>query len=165
MIEILLGTVGIFGVVFLEHFFWGISGLSIFFLLAVNTWGRIDSRVFAVFGILTSLALDVVAHQPLGFHLVMLGILLLLYSVISNFAQLEGRVSRYVGLFLLFLSLYFLDLIVLSLVSSSTFPLFTSNIVLKILLNTVISTVICFVIDLLFSGFREGKGFEKIRLK
>jgi len=165
MLKVVVGTIGIFLVVFLEHFFLGISSFSIFILLSVITWNRVSVPLFAYFGILTSLALDVTLHQPLGFHFLILGTVLLLLSFVGMFTHLEGRASRYAALLVVFLISYFASIVSISLIEDGLFPIFNTSILLGIFFNSLVSVVICFVSDILFSSIREEKGYERIRLK
>ena len=165
MLKIVIGTIGVFLMVFLEHFFLGISAFSVFLLLAVITWSRVGLNLFLYLGILSAVVLDVTMHTPFGFHMLVLGILLILLSLVSSFAQLEGRLSRYAGLFLVFLGIYLINIVLLSLVSDGVMPLLNGALLLGIFFNVVISVVISFVVDMVFGVLREEKGGERIRLR
>lgn len=165
MLKIVIGTIGVFLMVFLEHFFFGISAFSVFLLLAVITWSRVGRNLFLYLGILSAVVLDVTMHTPFGFHMLVLGILLIFLSLVSSFAQLEGRLSRYAGLFLVFLGIYLINIVLLSLVSDGVMPILNGALLLGIFFNVVISVVISFVVDMVFGVLREEKGGERIRLR
>lgn len=165
MIEILLGTLGIFSVIFLEHFFLELFTFSMLILLAVNMWNRVGSRFYILMISILSLGLDVTMHQPFGLHLLVLGISLSILSILGSLLPSDRSFGRYISLFFVFLVYYISDILLLSLLQDGILPVITVKISLQVLFSCLVSVAISLLIDSGFSSVRDSKNFEKIRLR
>lgn len=165
MIGFLLGTIGIFGLVFLEHLLFTLFSFSIYILTVVHLWNRIGTRYFLFIAILLGIILDITMHQPLGFHILVLGITLFLLQFLNLLLPSDSGPSRYMSLFLVFSFYYFLSIFLLSFLQDGTLVIFTPELLIKFLFSIVLSIGVSIVIDRIFSSVRDSKNFDKIRLR
>lgn len=165
MLAILLGTIGIFGLLFLEHFFFGLFALSIYILTAINMWGRVNNKIFFPFIALFGIALDVTMHQPLGLHILVLGVVLVIYLLFDSLLPEESNISRYVFLFFVFALYYILNLLFLSLFQDGILPSYSGRMFVNIAFNSVVSVIISVLVTRVFYSMRDSKNYERIRLR
>lgn len=165
MIGIFLATIGIFAIIFLEHILLTLFSFSVFLLVVVNLWGRIDAKIFTFIVLIAGIALDVTFHAPLGLNVFIVGIVLLVYSLLNTAVPLDRAKSRYIALFFLFLFSYFISAILLSVFQDSVFPLIRWSHILNFTFNSVVSVFICILLDRFFMSLRDVDNYEKIRLR
>jgi len=165
MIGVILGIISVFLILFLEHIFLSLISFSVVLLLVINIWGRVDMKIFSLIVILVGLALDVTLHLPLGFNILVLGIVLFVFFLISLIVPLDRTSSRYSVIFFVFLLGYILNPFLASLLQDSIFPSFSWSDIFKFVFNSLISVLMCILIDRILFSFRDSNNFEKIRLK
>lgn len=165
MLEILIGIIGIFVSLFLEHFLFGIFGFSLFILISLNMWGRVSNRFYFPFLALLGISLDVTMHQPMGLHILVLGLALLVYVLFETLLPDDNIISKYISMFFVFLIFYFLNLLILSLLQDGTLPVYTNEILLNICFNSLLSVLISIFISKAFSTVRDSKNYQSIRLR
>lgn len=165
MLEILIGIIGIFVSLFLEHFFFSLFGFSLFILISLNMWGRVSNRFYFPFLALLGISLDVTMHQPIGLHILVLGLALLIYIFFETLLPDDNKVSKYVSIFFVFLLFYFLNLLLLSLLQDGILPVYTNGILIKIFVNSLLSVLFSIFINMAFSTVRDSKSYQSIRLK
>jgi len=165
MIAVILGIISVFLIIFLEHIFLSLISFSVVLLVIINIWGRIDMKIFSLIVILVGLSLDVTLHLPLGFNILVLGIVLFVFFLISLIVPLDRTSSRYSVIFLVFLLGYILNPFLASLLQDSILPSFNWSDIFKFVFNSLISVSLCILIDRILFSFRESNNFEKIRLK
>lgn len=165
MISFLLSTIFIFITVFFEHLFIGLFSFSILLLIMVNIIDRVDLKVFMFFTVLTSIAMDVTLHVPLGFNIIILGIALLLLTIFRMFIPFDRPVTKYILLFFIFLSAYFIRFILLFILQDGVFPVIQWSDVFRFSVNSIFSVVVCVLVDRIFASLRDADHYEKIRLK
>lgn len=165
MISIFLTIIGVFATVFLENIFWGLFTFSIFFVIAINLWNRVDSKLLIFFVIIGGLALDVTLHIPFGFNILILGIALLFLSIIQGLVPLDKGIVRYIALFFVFLFIYVLRFVLLSLLMDGMLPILLFSNILHFVIVSFVSLGICFLVDHIFSLLRRDNSYEKIRLR
>ncbi|PKN03059.1 hypothetical protein CVU76_03485 [Candidatus Dojkabacteria bacterium HGW-Dojkabacteria-1] len=165
MIGVLLGIIAVFLVVFLEHMFLSLFAFSVALLVIINIWGRIDFKLSSLIVILTGLALDVTLHLPLGFNILVLGTVLFVFFLISLMVPLDRTSSRYSVIFFVFLFGYILNPFLASILQDSVVPSFSWSDIFKFVFNSLISVLICILIDRILFSFRDSNNFEKIRLR
>ncbi|MFA5622755.1 MAG: hypothetical protein WC981_00810 [Candidatus Dojkabacteria bacterium] len=165
MLEILIGIIGIFVSLFLEHFLFSLFGFSLFILISLNMWGRVSNRFFFPFFLLLGISLDVTMHQPIGLHILVLGIALLIYILFETLLPDDNKVSKYISMLFVFLLFYFLNLLLLSLLQDGILRIYTSEILIKIFANSLLSVLLSILVGKLFSTVRDSKSYQSIRLK
>ena len=165
MLEILIGIIGLFLSLFLEHFFFSFFGFSLFILISLNMWGRVSNRFFFPFTILLGVSLDVTMHQPIGLHILVLGVALLIYILFETFLPDDNNVSKYISMFFVFLLFYFLNILLFSLLQDGILPVYTNEILIKIFANSLLSVLLSIFIGRAFSTVRDSKNYQSIRLR
>ncbi|MDX9739101.1 MAG: hypothetical protein RBT33_01950 [Candidatus Dojkabacteria bacterium] len=165
MLEILIGIIGLFVSLFLEHFLFALFGFSLFILIFLNMWGRVSSRFFFPFLLFLGISLDITMHQPIGLHILVLGVALLIYILFETFLPDDNSVSKYISMLFVFLLFYFLNAVLLSLLQDGIIPIFTSGILIKIFANSLISVLVSMLVGKVFSTVRDSKNYQSIRLR
>jgi hypothetical protein len=165
MLNLLILTIGVFLVVFIDHFLFSILAFSLYALIAINMFNRVSPFLFYSFVILGGLIMDVTMHQPLGVNLLVLSIALVVFWLLGIAVPVDGRVPRYLSLSVFFVLFYLLSLIITSLIQDSAIPYISASFVVKAGISTVISVLITFVLDKLFFSVRDSRYLEGIRLK
>ena len=165
MIGIFLGIISVFVILFLEHIFLSLFSFSVALLVIINIYSRIDIKIFSLIVILVGLALDVTLHLPLGFNILTLGIVLFVFFLISLMVPLDRITSRYSVIFSVFLFGYILNTLLASLLQDSILPSLDWSDIFKFVFNSLISVLICILVDRILFSFRDSNNFEKIRLR
>lgn len=165
MIGVLLSIIAIFLIVFLEHIFLSLFTFSFALLVIINIWGRINFKLSSLIVILTGLALDVTLHLPLGFYILVLGTVLFVFFLMSLVVPLDRASSRYLVIFFVFLFGYLFNPFLASVLQDSVIPFFNWSDMFKFVFNSLVSVLICILIDRILFSFRDSNNFEKIRLK
>ena len=164
MIGIFLGIISVFVILFLEHIFLSLFSFSVVLLIVINIYGRIDIKIFSLIVILVGLALDVTLHLPLGFNILILGLVLLVFFLISLMVPLDRIISRYSVIFFVFFLGYILNIFLVSLLQDSILPSLDWSDIFKFIFHSLISVLICILVDRILFSFRDSNNFEKIRL-
>lgn len=165
MISAILITIFTISLVFLDSLFFSLGGFSFYFLFSLNAFDKVKSIVGILVLIISGFALDSILHAQIGLHLLIVGLLLLLFTFVGKVIPVEGKISRYVVIFVIFLFAYFVRHILISFLGDGVFPILSSNIIVSFFVNSLISALLTFVLDLGFSAVGDSKGFEKIRLR
>lgn len=165
MISAILITIFTIFLVFLDSLFLSLGGFSFYFLFSLNAFDKVKNIVGILVLIVSGFALDSILHTQLGLHLLIVGSLLLLFSFVGKVIPVEGKIPRYVVIFLLFLFAYFFRHTLISFLGDGVFPIFSSKIIASFFVNSLISALLTFILDLGFSVVGDSKGFEKIRLR
>lgn len=164
MLKILLLTISIFAVVFLEHLFLKIFSISLFALLGIYLWHRGMNWTYILIFVLLGLALDVTMHLPLGLHTVALGISILFAQLAKTVIPTEGFVHESIILLISTLLFYILFLVLNPVILDFSLPSISLKTVLYIVIKSLVSVLLYFFITLSTQSFRS-KDFDKIRLK
>jgi hypothetical protein len=165
MVSILILIIGVFVVVFFEHFLFSVLAFSVYALVAANIFNRVSPFFFYSFLVLLGLILDVTMHDSLGVHLLSLSVSLVVLWLIGIIVPIESKFSRYLSLSVFFLFFYFSYFIISSLVLDFVFPLLPISLLIKVLISTSISVLLSFLLDKIFFSVRDTQSFEKIRLR
>ncbi len=165
MLSVFLITIFTVILVFLDSLFVAFGSFSFYFLFALNFFGKIRSEVVIAVLIIAGLALDVVAHSNFGISILVAGLGLSAFGLVANVVPVEGRVSRYLVIFFVFLLAYVLRYSLDSFLGDKVLPSFTSSVVLSFVINSVVSVLITFVADIASSSIGDSRSFEKIRLR
>lgn len=164
MIKILLLTISFFLLIFFESFLFKAFSFSIFVIIAVSMWKRIGSIWYFIFLFIGGITLDIVFHQSLGLHTLVLSILLIFLWFLWLIVPRESWFG-YIPI-LVFVFLYYLLLLVLgSLLQDSVVPQITLGVIGGFVVKSIISVLVCMGIDSLFVSVRDVKGQDKIRLR
>jgi len=164
MIKVLLGIILFFVLLFLESFFLKIFSFSVFIILVISMYKRIDDIIFYPFITLFGIVLDTILHTPLGVHTLVI-ILLLLFVDIFWFFVHRDQWTGYIGIFLFIISYYLLVPVVSSLLDSGVFSEISISRVVGILIVSLISVGICILVDRFVKSIRDDKRADVIRLR
>ena len=164
MIKALILIISVFLLVLIESFFLRVFSFSIFVIVVVSIYKRVeDSWVFLLIALM-GIALDTVLHMPLGLHMVILGVLLLFLKILWVVIP-RGSNLGYLALLLFFVSYYLLVPISKSLIQDSVFPEILPNIVVWTVVKGIVSVGICIVVDRFLTSLRDSSEGRSIRLK
>ena len=164
MIKILLFTISFLVIFFFESFFLKVLSFSVFAILVISLWKRIGDIWFYIFLTFVGIGLDTVSHIPLGTHIVVTSVLLMISELLWVLIPKSGRYGN-IPIFV-FLSLYYLGILGLSsLLQDGVFLSLSIDVLIGILLKALISTLICILINHFFKLIREDKESGKIRLR
>ena len=164
MLNILLTTISVFALVFIEHFFGHIFGFSIFFLLGVFLWSKIKDIQYLIYFPIASIILDITMGFPFGVHILTLFLVISLLTLIKRFMPSSSTLSMSITYTLFLLLTYLIFAIIKSLLVYDIFPDITLHLILFSSLKSLISGVIIFFLSNFWSGLRN-ENFEKIRLR
>ncbi len=163
MIKVLLITISIFVLLFLESFLFEIFSFSLFILFVLTLWKRINPVVFYILITLFGVILDSVNHFPLGTHVLVVSLLLMFLDLLSVVIPSEGKL-QYFGIFLSISLYYILLLVIGSLLRDNVFPKIDVSKLVNILFVSIISTFFCIVINRLLKVFRYEDSRGKLSL-
>ena len=164
IIKIFLTIVALLLLLFFESFFLKVFSFSIFIILTISIWKRVDNLFFyssvTIFGII----LDTVLHIPLGVHTTVIFLLLMVTDIFWFFVHRDS-ISGYIGVFL-FTSLYYLLIPnVTSLLEEGVLSEISLGRVTGIIISSIISAILCIVIDRFVKSVRSERNSGVIRLK
>ncbi len=163
MLKGLILIIGIFLVMLFESFFLRVFSFSIFVILVISLYKRVGDIWFYLFVALVGIGLDTVLHMPLGLHMVILGVLLIMLEI-SWLLIPRSSNSGYIPIYFFVISYYLLLPISTSLIQNSMFPEILGSTILWILVKGLISVIFCILIDRVFVSLRDSSGGTSIRL-
>jgi hypothetical protein len=163
MIKVLLAIISFFLLLFLESFFLKVFSFSVFLILTVSIWKRVDDIIFYPFITLFSITLDTVLHTPLGTHGIVIILLLILADIFWFFVHRDSF-SGYIGVFLFITSYYFLIPLASGLLQDGISPEFSWGRVIGIFVSSLISTGVCILVDRFVKSIRSEQSSGTIRL-
>lgn len=164
IIKILLGIISFFVLLFLESFFLKVFSFSIFIIISVSLWRRVDDIFFYSFVTLFGIVLDTILHVPLGVHSFSIILLLILVDIFWFFIHRDGW-TGYIGIFLYIFSYYLLIPIIAALLDVGMFPDISFGRIAGIFVSSLVSVGICVFIDRFVKSIREDKRADVIRLR
>lgn len=148
---------------FLESFFLKLFSFSIFIILVLSFWRNGRDIYYYLFLSLFGLVLDSVTHTPLGVHIFVLSVLLLLLELSWLLISREGK-YRVIPMFLFIFLYYTLTPVFSSLFTDFVFPdvsIFSWG---NIVLNSVISVGFSLLIERFTKSLRSENSRGDIRL-
>lgn len=159
MIKILLITISLFVLLFLESFLFEIFSFSLFILVVLLLRKRIHPVGYYIFIIVFGIILDSVNHFPLGTHALVISVLLMFLDFLSIIIPSEGK-FQYLGVFFSIFFYYVLLVVLGSLLQDSVFPRIVVEKWLNIIVISTISTLICIVFNRFLKTIRyeDSKG-------
>lgn len=163
MIKILLVTISFFVLLFVESFLLRVFSFSLFAVVVLSMWKRVNDTLFYTFLTLFGIVLDCVLQAPLGTHILVLTILLLLLEFLWLLVPAEGKFG-YIPVFLFVFLYYLLIPVVSSLLSEGVFPSLLSSIWIEILVKSVISVGMSMLISRFTKSLRDSQPRGAIRL-
>lgn len=164
MIKVLLGIILFFILLFLESFFLKVFAFSIFIILSVSLWRRVNDLIFFPFITLFGIVLDTVLHTPLGIHSLVVILLLLLLDIFWFFVHRDNW-TGYIGIFLYICFYYLLTPIVTSLIEYGVFPHISFSRLIGIVISGLISVGILVLIDRFVKSIRDDRDSNVIRIR
>jgi hypothetical protein len=164
MINILFLTISFFLLVFLESFLLKVFSFSLFVVLVISVWNRIDSILFYIFIIIFTIILDTVFHLSLGVHMISIALLVLLVQLFWVFIPRDDRFG-FIPVFFFTFFYYLLVPIFNSFLLDRIFPKILPSMLISIGLKSVISVLIYIGISKLLELFRDSSKGGKIRLR
>lgn len=164
MIKVLILTIGIFLNILLESFFLNVFSFSIFVILCISLYKRVDNIWFFLFVFFTTLILDTVLHLHLGIHLLTVSVLLILLEASWLLIPRES-IYGYATILILFVLYYlFLPFFNSLVFANINWEILTANIA-WVLVKALISLGIYVLMDRGYVFLRkEGQG-SQIRLR
>ncbi len=163
MLKGLILIIGVFFVMLLESFFLRVFSFSIFVILTISLYKRVGDIWFYLFLGLVGIGLDTVLHIPLGLHILILGILLIILEI-SWLLIPRSSNSGYIPIYFFVISYYLLLPISTSLIQNRIFPEMLGSAILWIFVKGIISVALCILIDRVFVSLRDSSGGTNIRL-
>jgi hypothetical protein len=164
ILSTLLFIVSFFFLFLFESFFLNLLGFSLFAIVVVNMWGRVKNIWFFVYVTLFGLLLDTIFQKAVGLHMSVIALGILLLEFLSLFVPKDSR-FRYITFFLFFFLYYIFSLILNSLLTVGIFPNILPIQLLHIFFKSVISVILCILVENLLFKVRDSKGEGRIRLK
>ena len=164
MIKVLLLTISFFLLIFLESFFLKVFSFSLFVVVSISFYKKIDHIVYFVLITLFTTILDTVLHTPLGVHMISTAIALVLLESLWFLIPRDGTfgfVPVFVGVFVYYISL----LVFTSLLRDSVLPTLSLEFVLQSFLKGIFSIPIYIGIAKTLAFLRKDDIGSKIRLR
>ncbi len=163
MIKILLITISFFVLLFVESFLLRVFSFSLFAVVVLSMWKRVNDILFYTFLTLFGIVLDCVLQVPLGTHILVLTLLFLLLEFLWLLVPVEGKFG-YIPIFFFVFLYYLLIPVVSSLLSEGVFPSLLSSIWIEIFVKSVISVGMFMLINRFTKSLRDNKSRGVIRL-
>ncbi len=163
MIKILLGIILLFLSLFLESLFLRVFSFSIFIIITISLWKRVDDIFFYSFITLFGIILDTVLHVPLGVHLIVIVVLLMFTDIFWLFVHRDS-ISGYIGVFLFITLYYILIPLVSSLFQEGIFTEISLGRIIEIIICSLVSTLICVFVDRFVKSIRSERNSKVLRL-
>lgn len=163
MIKILLLTISFFLLLFLESFFLRVFSFSLFIVITISIWKKVDDLIFYPFITLFGVILDTVTHAPLGMHTLVIAILLLFIDLLWFFIPRDGKFG-YIPVFLFVFLYYVLVLVVSSLLEDGVFPSILIGSWINMILKSLFSVILYLFAYRFIKLIRDDKTEGKIRL-
>lgn len=153
MIKVLLTTILIFLLLFLESFFFELFSFSLLILVLLLLWKRINPVVFYILITFFAIILDSVNHFPLGTHILVISIVLFVLELLSIVIPSEGRL-QYLSVFFSTFLYYILLLLLGSLLQDGVFPKVSSSLVNITLVSVATTLLYAFINRIIKSTIR-----------
>ncbi len=144
MIEVLLITISIFVLLFLESFFFELFSFSLLILVLLLLWKRINPVIYYILITFLAIILDSVNHFPLGTHVLVIAILLFIFELLSIVIPSEGKL-HYLSIFLSTFLYYILLLLIGSLLQDGAFPKVLGSLVNITVVSGITTIIYAFV--------------------
>ncbi len=164
MIKILLITISLFVLLFLESFLFDLFFFSLFVLVLLLIWKRVNPIVFYTFITLFGVILDSVNHFSLGTHILVISALLMFLDLLSIVIPSEGKM-QYVGIFLSIFFYYILLLVLGSLLQDGVFPKIAIERLVNISIVSVISTLLYIIVNRFLKTIQYGNSKGRLTLE
>lgn len=164
MIKILLLTISFFLLIFLESFLLKVFSFSLFVVLAISFWKKIDNTLFFLFVTLFTLMLDTVLHTPLGVHMIVISLSVILVEILWFLIPRDDTFG-FVPVFLVVFFYHTAVVIFTSFLQDSVFPTFTFGMLLGNLVKGIFSIPIYILVKRVSAFVRNEDTGEKIRLR
>ncbi len=163
MIKILLLTISFFLLLLLESFFLRVFSFSLFIIITISIWKKVDNLIFYPFITLFGVILDTVTHTPLGMHTLVIAILLLFIDLLWFFVPRDGKFG-YTPVFLFVFAYYVLIQIGSSLLEDGMFPSILLSSWINMIVKSLFSVLLYFIMYRFIKLIRDDKTEGKIRL-
>lgn len=163
MIKVLLLTISFFLLLFLESFFLRVFSFSLFIVITISIWKKVDDIVFYPFITLFGVILDTVTHAPLGMHTLVIAILLLFIDLLWFFVPRDGKFG-YTPVFLFVFLYYVLVIVVSSLLEDGIFPSILIGSWINMIVKSIFSVLLYFFVYRFSKLIRNDKTEGRIRL-
>ena len=155
IINILVVILGSFFILSFEGFFTTLLSFSLFIIIALILFDKIDWRKWVVFVSLISFLIDILLHRGLGVTLLSIsistGFLYLLFMLIPKKEVFLSYIPYFVSIFIYYICITLLN----SLVQSGILGSLTWNLALGYFIKSIISGVIIWGITVFMNNFRS----------
>lgn len=161
LLNTLFTILGIFILISFESFFVTLASFSILIIVIFFLLDKWDWKKWILFVILTTILIDVTLHRMIGVTIFAVAISsLILYLMFLIMPKKEVLLS-YLPYFIAILIYYLLVRLVGPFVQDRVWGVITWNMVIGDLVKSLLSTVMIFIINVIFDNFR---GNEQLRL-
>lgn len=165
MISALIFIISIFALIILESFLGALGGVSIIFVFIMVAFGKFDWRVLLAFVVVISLCLDVVNHYVLGASLLLLGVSLGVFLLISLFVPVGMNMTGLIPYFVAFLGYYFFGSFLPSLISFGGVETITWAMLGASFVKALVSVALLVVGNIWVQRFRGNKLSSKLSFR
>ncbi len=139
----------------LENFFSSLGLFSLWVVVALALFNKIDWKINLPIFLISSLILDVTMHVGLGSHILFLGVTYGAYFIVNLFIPKDNIFLNSLTYLFPFLIFYTLMKYLLPFFSSGIFNSFELTDILPLLSRTVLSVIICMILENLIENFRD----------
>ncbi|NLZ24538.1 hypothetical protein GX888_02210 [Candidatus Dojkabacteria bacterium] len=164
MKKVLLFTIGFLLLVFFESFLLHVFSFSLFIILVLSSWKKIEDLPFYLFITLFSIVFDTVLHTSLGLHMIVIALVLLVTHLLWYLIPRDG-VFGFIPVFLSVFLYYILSYLLISLLQDRVLIPFTWDFVLNTFIKSLLSIPVYLGIQRGISFFRKDDTGGKIKLK
>ena len=163
MIKVLLITIAFFVLLLIESFLLKVFSFSLFIIIVISMWKRVNDFSLYIFVTLFSIVLDSVLHTPLGTHGIVICVLLLLIESLWLLIPRDTKFG-YVPVFIFVFLYYILVSTASSLLLDNVFPSFSLDSLIGIFVKSLVSVGVYILIERFTKSLRSDQVRGVIRL-
>jgi hypothetical protein len=157
VIEFLITILLIIATLFLESTTLVLFNFSVFIVLALSLINRIDSRKWLITISLFTILLDIITHRSIGVTLLILCISCILLNFLFLVIPKAHDILSLLPYFISILVFYILITLFSPLISQGVIGHFDLDILFAIIIKSLISTLLIYIFNTLFTKFRGSK--------
>ena len=155
IIEILIGIVGLFAVIILDHLLIPLGFLSIWAFLSIYLYQKVEKTIFWIILIVMGISLGVTISLGLATYLLSAGFAILFLFLVKKITPEEYLVIRYIQYFFSLFIFYLLRLVFGELSVNSVLPNIGWGNILNYAILALVSTIACILIDRFYFQIRS----------
>jgi len=161
IIEILIGIIGFFAVISLDHLFISLGFFSIWAFLVIYLYQKLHRPIVWIVLLLVGFCLGTTVGIGMGTYLLAVGIAVMFLFLAKSVFPDDYFFSRYIPYFVSFFSFYILRMMLGEFSNNDIFPRIKGSDILSFLLVSLISTLLVILIDRFYSQLRSNGGISK----